>query len=98
MLTELIDKGEADVRQQQSLGSCCLIIQKKKYVFNFSTLKWGVEAILFFKAHPSSASDYDCSCLGYFLLNDPDTGSSASRLCLGVEAWNGSSFPCLLSP
>lgn len=67
-------------------------------VYNFSTLKWGVEGVLFFEAHPYSASDNGCSCLGYFLLNEPGTGSSASRLLPGVEAWSGSSFPCPLPP
>lgn len=75
-----------------------VIIQKMKCVFNFSTLKWGVEGILVFKACPSSASDNGCRCLGYLLLCDPDAGSSASRVCFGGEAWDGSSFPCILSP
>lgn len=65
-------------------------------VFNFSMLKWAVEGILVFKAHPSSAFDNGCSCLGYFLLNETDAGCSASRLCPGAEAWSGFSFPCPL--
>ncbi|KAJ7413268.1 hypothetical protein WISP_91875 [Willisornis vidua] len=44
-----------------------------------------------------SASDNGCSCLGYFLLNESDTGSSASILHLGAESWSGSS-PILLHP
>lgn len=53
---------------------------------------------MFFKAHPSRPSDDGCSFLGCFLLNEPDTDSSASILHLGAEVWSGSSFPCPLPP
>lgn len=89
---ELTGKGEAEIQV------AIIIIQKKICMFNFSMLKWEVEGILFFKAHPSSASDNGCSCLGYFLLNELDTGSSASRLHPGAEAWSDSSFPCPFPP
>lgn len=50
------------------------------------------------KAHPSSASDYGSSCLACFLLNEPGSGSSASRLHPRAEEWSGSGFPCSFPP
>lgn len=71
---------------------------KEMCFFYFSMLKWGIEGILFFKAHPSSASDKGYSFLGCFLLNEPDRGSAASILCLGAELGSGSSFCFPLPP
>lgn len=61
-----------------------IIVVQKKCGFDFSVLTWGIEGILFFKAYLSSASDNGCSFLGCFLLNEPDTGSSASTVPWGT--------------